>query len=216
MTPLQFETIHTPLWCELEASVALLAGGKKRRRAATTEAPLDAARFAAQYRQVCEHLALAEARAYPIYVTERLQTLVQSAHRLVYRERGNGKEQLARLLLVDFPQAVRAHHRYLAIATLLFVVPLLLAAILTWRDAGFILRVMDVSQVHQLGQMYGPSGNTLGRLRGADTDFMMFGHYIVNNIGIALRTFAGGLFGGVGSIVPLVYNGVIVGSVAGE
>ena len=43
----------------------------------------------------------------------------------------------------------------------------------------------------------------------------MFGHYIRNNIGISFQCFAGGLFGGIGSLFFLAYNGAFGGAVAG-
>jgi hypothetical protein len=46
-----------------------------------------------------------------------------------------------------------------------------------------------------------------------DSDVLMFGYYIHNNVSIAFRTFAGGILGGVGSIFFLIYNGLIVGAV---
>jgi len=213
MTPLQFETAHAPVWLELETAIAALK--KKPRRHAARAKP-DGARFAAQYRQVCEHLALAQARAYPVYLTGRLQTLVHAGHALLYRERNTGLEQLARLLLVEFPQTVRAHRHYLLLASALFVLPLLLSAALAWHQPSFILRLIDVDQVNELRQMYSPSEHALGRLRAADTDVMMFGYYILNNIGIGLRTFASGIFAGIGSIFVLVYNGTMIGGAAGH
>jgi len=44
----------------------------------------------------------------------------------------------------------------------------------------------------------------------------MFGYYIYNNISIGFRTFASGLLGGVGAIVVLVTNGIVIGTVAGH
>jgi uncharacterized membrane protein SpoIIM required for sporulation len=44
----------------------------------------------------------------------------------------------------------------------------------------------------------------------------MFGFYILNNISIGFRTFASGLFAGIGSGFVLVFNGVFIGSAAGH
>jgi len=213
MTPLQFETAHAPMWHELETAVDVLTQKHKRRAAKSKP---NGARFAAQYRLVCEHLALAEARAYPMHLTERLQNLVQAAHPLIYRDRSASRERLARLLLVDFPQAVRAHRHYLLLATALFLLPLLTAATLAWRDPSFILRLMDIGRVQDLHEMYSPAEHAIGRMRDADTDFMMFGYYIFNNVGIGLRTFASGIFGGIGSIFVLIYNGTLIGGTFGH
>ena len=63
--------------------------------------------------------------------------------------------------------------------------------------------------------MYSPSADSIGRLRTVDTDWMMFGHYIRNNIGVAFQCFAGGLFAGLGSIFFLAFNGAFGGAIAG-
>ena len=52
-------------------------------------------------------------------------------------------------------------------------------------------------------------------MRDAGDDWMMFGFYISNNIGVAFQCFASGLAAGFGSIFFLVYNGAFVGAVAG-
>jgi uncharacterized membrane protein SpoIIM required for sporulation len=59
--------------------------------------------------------------------------------------------------------------------------------------------------------MYQPDGQIV---RESDSDLMMFGFYVYNNVGIAFRTFAGGVLFGLGSIFFLVYNGLHFGAVA--
>ncbi len=44
----------------------------------------------------------------------------------------------------------------------------------------------------------------------------MFGFYIMNNIGIAFQTFASGVLLGLGSLFFLLFNGLMIGSVAGH
>jgi len=44
----------------------------------------------------------------------------------------------------------------------------------------------------------------------------MFGFYIYNNIGIAFKCFATGLFAGIGSLFMLAYNGLVLGGVSGH
>ena len=64
-------------------------------------------------------------------------------------------------------------------------------------------------------QMYSPSADSIGRTRTASTDWMMFGYYIRNNIGVAFQCFAGGLFAGLGTLFFLAYNGAFGGALAG-
>src|SRR5690606_21786138 len=61
-----------------------------------------------------------------------------------------------------------------------------------------------------------PGSEHIGRDRESDSDFMMFGYYIYNNISVAFRCFAGGLVLMLGSIISLVVNGLLLGGVAGH
>jgi len=233
MTPLQFEAAYAPLWDELQALLeraegsrprkksdkADPSGGRKARqeRSKARPAAVDGARLSVLYRRACEHLALAQARAYPIGLTQRLEQLTHRAHQLIYRrhEPGFGIGRLRRLLLVDIPQSVRAHRGYLLVATLLFVLPTLLVGWACWRDPGFVLHLMSADQVRNFDQMYGPGAEPIGKPRSAETDWQMFGYYIQHNIGIGFQCFAAGLFGGIGSAFFLVFNGLQGGAVGG-
>jgi uncharacterized membrane protein SpoIIM required for sporulation len=66
--------------------------------------------------------------------------------------------------------------------------------------------------------MYDPDAGHLGRLakRAASDDWAMFGYYIMHNIGIAFQTFASGLLFGLGSAFFLIFNGLMIGAVAGH
>jgi len=216
MTPLQFESAYRAQWDALAHAVAEIEGKAPPADAAdAVEHPLDPAQIAALYRATCEHLALARSRNYPVHLTERLDDLTARAHQIVYRPPRRGAAGLARLFLVDFPQAVRAHGACLWVATLLFTVPLVALGILTYLDPGFVLSVHDVEAVQRYDRMYDDGSEPLGRDRGADADWAMFGFYIMNNISVAFRCFAGGVFFGLGSVFFIAHNGVLAGSVAG-
>lgn len=218
MTPLQFEAAHEAVWRELEAACDASDGKNKvKRDDRSGEAPVDAthdrARFAELYRAACEHLALAQARSYPVPMIERLEAVTARGHQRIYRQSDFGLGRLGRLFLVDFPAAVRAHRLEVLIAFLVFAVPLVGVGVASYSDPGFILSVHDVQTVDQYDRMYGDGDDPVGRTAG--TDWAMFGHYIHNNVGIAFQCFAGGLFFGIGSLFVLAVNGVMAGSVAG-
>jgi uncharacterized membrane protein SpoIIM required for sporulation len=217
MTPLQFETRQRSRWDELEQALAALDQGRKAKKAsrATGPTPLDPAHLAALYRAACEDLALARARAYPVHLTTRLEDLTHRAHQVIYRRSDYGMARLKRLALVDFPESVRAHWRYMLVAGLVFALPLFLLGIATFFDPGLVLSMHDAETARQFDHMYGPGSSPLGRERGADSDWVMFGHYIKNNIGIAFKCFASGVFIGLGSLYFLAFNGAAAGSVAG-
>jgi uncharacterized membrane protein SpoIIM required for sporulation len=122
---------------------------------------------------------------------------------------------LIRMLAHDFPAAVRAHGGYVTVAALLFFAPALVLGPLVYAQPELILSVVDAETAAEFDEMYSSSADSIGRFRTVDTDWMMFGHYIRNNISVAFQCFAGGLFGGLGSIFYLAFNGAFGGAIAG-
>jgi uncharacterized membrane protein SpoIIM required for sporulation len=212
MTPLTFEALYQAEWQELEA---LLDRALKRSKPDDAAEPLRGERIAALYRRACEHLALARARAYPAYLTDRLGRLTADAHQVIYQQRDFGAAALWRIASRDFPRAVRADAAYVWIATALLAVPTLVLGVLVYFDPQLILSVVDPATAAQFEQMYSRSAESIGRARDAGGDWTMFGYYIRNNVGIAFQCFASGLAAGLGSIFFLLYNGALFGAIAG-
>lgn len=211
MTPLRFEALYDAEWAELETFLDRLTG--RRRLPAGT--PIPAARAAALYRHACEHLALARARSYPAYIVDRLERITAEGHQLIYHRREMGLARLRDLLVFEFPQAVRRHRGYVAAAAAAFLLPTVIIGLLVYARPEMILSVVSSERAAEFEQMYSPSAESIGRTREASTDWMMFGFYIRNNIGIAFQCFAGGLFAGLGSLFFLAYNGAFSGALAG-
>ena len=208
MTPLQFEQLYEKEWEELELSL-------ERHKAAPSARAISGARFTELYRHTCGHLAIARSRSYPQHLIDRLEHLTATCHQLIYQQREFGIAALVKVATNDFPAAVRAQGRYVAIATLLFVVPTLVVGFLVYAQPELILSVVDPETAAEFDSMYSSSAESIGRFRSVDTDWMMFGVYIRNNIGVAFQCFAGGLFAGLGSIFFLAFNGAFGGAIAG-
>jgi uncharacterized membrane protein SpoIIM required for sporulation len=209
MTPLLFEQMYQDEWAELEALL-------DRVRGRTTGGPTPSgARAAALYRRACEHLALARARSYPAYMIDRLERLTANAHQLIYQQHELGVARVRALIAREFPMAVRAHGTYVLVATVLFVLPTIIIGLLVYAKPELILSVVNSETAADFEQMYSPAAHSIGRTRAASTDWMMFGYYIRNNIGVAFQCFAGGLFVGLGSAFFLVVNGAFGGALAG-
>jgi uncharacterized membrane protein SpoIIM required for sporulation len=212
MTPLRFEELYQDEWAELDRFLDRQAG---RTSFAIDQSHVSAARAAALYRRACEHLALARARSYPAYVVTRLERLTSDAHQRIYRQRELGVARLIQVAMVDFPRTVRAHKWYVAAAAALFILPTLIIGVLVYFRPETILSVVSADTAAEFEQMYSPAASSIGRTREASTDWMMFGYYIRNNIGVAFQCFAGGLFAGLGTVFFLAYNGAFSGALAG-
>src|SRR5262245_38884899 len=197
MTPLSFEQLYQDDWRELEALLDRLRGRKTAAPRSST--PVSGARVAALYRRACEHLALARARSYPAYMVDRLERMTSTGHQLIYQRREFGVTKLKRLIAVEFPSAVRAHWQYVAVAAAVFLLPTFILGVLVYRRPELILSVVSSDTAASFQEMYSPNAESIGRVRTASTDWMMFGYYIRNNISVAFQCFAGGLFAGLGT-----------------
>ncbi|HJR68896.1 MAG TPA: stage II sporulation protein M [Gammaproteobacteria bacterium] len=212
MTPLSFEALYQEEWQELES---LLDRVLRRKTLVGPRSPVRPERIAALYRRTCEQLALARARSYPAYLLDRLDRLTADAHQVIYQQRELGFGVLKRIVTRDFPRAVRADARYVWLATALFALPALVLGVFVYFDPNLVLSVVDVATAAQFEQMYSESAESIGRTRTAGSDWAMFGFYIRNNVSVAFQCFASGLAAGLGSVFYLVYNGAVIGAVAG-
>ena len=211
MTPLSFEQLYEDEWRELEAMLDQVL----RLKSARESPPVPGAELAALYRRACEHLALARARSYPSYLIARLDRITGEAHQVIYYRREFGFDLIRRLISHDFPAAVRSHRSYVLAATLIFLVPTIIVGVLVYRRPELILSVVSAETAASFQEMYSPAADSIGRTREASTDWMMFGFYVRNNIGVAFQCFAGGLFAGLGTPFFLAYNGAYSGALAG-
>ncbi|ALG68191.1 stage II sporulation protein M [Beggiatoa leptomitoformis] len=212
MKQYQFEQCHEALWQQLEAD---LDKHEKWFKSGKLAQPVHID-FPKQYREVCHHLALAKDRHYTPYLIERLNSLVLRGHQQLYSSRGHFLSELMQFVGRDFPCLVRQEYRFVWMGIILLFGFMLLVTLLTiWRPE-FVYYVLSPEQVLQMEWMYDPQAERLGSERNAEGSFAMFAFYIWNNIGIGFKTFASGIFFGIGSIVPLVFNGVFFGVVTGH
>ena len=178
----------------------------------------DCSEFTGAYRQICQHLALAEARGYSSHLIERLQQLALRGHQQLYRHRSHLGARSIAFILGGFPQLVRSQWRFVLAAGLCFYGALLAMGLLVFHVPELVYSVVDPAQVQSMESMYDPEASRLGRFaeRGSSDDWVMFGFYIMNNIGIAFQTFASGLLFGIGSLFFMLFNGLMIGAVAGH
>jgi uncharacterized membrane protein SpoIIM required for sporulation len=109
---------------------------------------------------------------------------------------------------------VRAEARLLALCSALLVVPMLAMGVAVHRQPGLVYSVLAPAEVRQFEEMY-TRAPVDGEPRTAADDVGMFGFYVYNNVGLAFRTFATGLFLGVGVLAALLWNGAYFGAVGG-
>lgn len=208
-----FETLYSATWDRFETWVRVLSGDRNAKLDPDGER-LIGRQFPGMYRQICHHLSLARSRRYSLGLQQRLNQLALDGHQHLYRSRTPLHHALARFLVLEFPATFRRCWRFMLVAALLFYVPALAISAAMHYRPELIFSLMDPSDVSRFEEMFDPSNSVLGRERASDTDVLMFGYYIYNNISLGFQTFAGGLLFGLGSIFYLLYNGLYFGAVA--
>lgn len=204
-----FEQLHEHTWRTLEEMVERL---EQKSHLSTQEYQ----QFSSLFRKVCHFHALAIERQYSSYLADHLEDIVVRAQQQLYRRKSGGWSQIIRFAVNDFPQLVRQEKVAVTLATMLFVLPTLFLWISTLLAPPMVYTVIDPANVSHFESMYNPENRVLGEARDSETNWYMFGYYIRNNISVAFRTFASGLFLGVGTAFFLVYNGALFGAVAGH
>lgn len=198
----EFVRHHEPTWNELDH---LLARGRLDGNALS--------RLSALYRSVCSDLMTARAAGFGTDLIGHLDGLAARAHAALY---GHGRRRWQaglRLLLTDFPRRLRDSAPFMLAAGLLFFVPFALGLGSTLVSPRFAEAVLPASELEAMAEMY---SNSVSAGRETGTNAAMAGFYVMNNVGIAFRCFATGIFYGIGSIFFLVYNGLSIGTVVGH
>ena len=200
----EFESEHERLWLQIDEALGNPAREDNPQL------------LAEHYLNLCQHLAIAKERMYDNALVESLNKRALDLYRELYRYRAETRLNFYAFFRRDFPLAIYRHRFYILVALLVMVLPGLVGGVWSYFDDEAIYSVIDGSQVRQMESMYDPEADKIGREREADTDLFMFGYYIMNNISVAFRCFAGGLLLGIGTLFVLFFNGLLMGSIAGH
>lgn len=185
-----------------------------RRHAGAAAFPL--AELPSRFRRLCRDLALARDRQYSASLIEALHGRVLAAHQRIYGASPARRNSFLAFLAGGFPALVRQEWRCVLAAALLFFLPIavMLVALQHYPDGVYL--ILSPEQAGQYQDMYAPDAKHLGRPRSAASEWQMWGFYIANNVRIDFQCFAGGIAFGLGAVFFLVYNGLMIGSVAGH
>jgi uncharacterized membrane protein SpoIIM required for sporulation len=170
--------------------------------------------FAQQYRRICNELALARSRHYSPALIDKLNKLVQLGQQGLYKNEGISFKYLIQEFQQTFGQALYENRYYLWSALAAFWGLALVAFTWVLINPEAVYHFLDVNSVKTLESMYDPAGTVQSTARLADSDLLMFGVYIYNNIGIAFQMFAGGLLFCIGALLPLLFNSFYFGAIA--
>lgn len=216
----QFEKLYGSVWDQLDMQLSCMKGeeGIVGQQVTGNYKGHKFASFPDEYKKVCNHYALAKSRHYSPALVARLHQLILSGHQQLYKSDRSWFRQALVFIAFGFPKTLRRNARYFYLALCIFLLPATVAGYFTYHDPVMIYSIMGDRQVGSMEYMYDPQNRKPGRdmERTSETNVQMFGYYIMHNISIGFRTFAGGMLLGVGTVCSLFFNGLLLGGVSGH
>ncbi len=177
---------------------------------------LDGHKVPSRFRKICYDLSLAQYRMFGHRICDRLNGLAIRGYRQIHRKRGAFGEGAIRFFLGTFPAAFRREWRLFAVVSFVFWVPFFAMWWSADQEIEWVQALLGPESMSSIEGMYGKDADSVEHLRQEHgSNFMMFAHYINNNVGIDFRLFAGGIFFGIGTLFFLIYNGLYFGAVVG-
>ena len=162
------------------------------------------------YIEVTDHLSYAKT-FYPSSNTELyLNSLASQAHQKIYKSKRESKNRIITFWKTEFPYMFKQHHRELLIAFLVFVFFSFVGAFSAANEGDFVRSILGDAYVNM----------TLENIEKGDPmavykkmgEFNMFLGITINNIRVALMAFAYGIMLGVGTLIIMLQNGIMLGS----
>ncbi|MBV8083779.1 MAG: stage II sporulation protein M, partial [Chloroflexi bacterium] len=169
----------------------------------------DVSALARGYRRLAGDVAVAQRDFSRDMLTAQLNALAARAHMRVYQAPAGSWKRAAGFFAVGFPRRVRASWPFVALAAGLMLAPAIVAclACLISQEARDALVPAGMQEVLARGE-------TWTNIEPAARPYMttvLFTH----NIEVSFLAFAGGLLAGLGSMLALTFNGLLLGALLG-
>lgn len=200
----EFVGARAAMWAELEHLVD--AAGSSPARLG----PHGVRRLGTTYRAAAADLALARRRFPGDPIVVRLEQLVLRGRQLVYHTKP-ARSTVREFVSRGYWRRVRERPGLLLLSAACLVLPALLAGFWAWRDPGPASGL--VPDAYQSVTQPRSPGHDLGE--SVDQQSELAATIFTNNIQVAFLAFAGGMLLGLGTLYILLYNGLLLGAVAG-
>lgn len=216
MTKQRFLQQRRPAWRRFEQLL------KRQTLGSSLASAAEIAEFSKLFRELSNDLAVIQSRDWGQGLGSYLNDLVARGHHTLYRATPGGSRQFITFVMQGFPRLFRANAGYFAVAVLLFFAPLGITWAVVQNDSTVALRIVPAEQLEMYDEMYSQekSSSEENHVDAVEGEFgeqraAMAGFYVQHNVGIALQCFSRGILLGLGTIYTLLFNGIVIGGVAG-
>ena len=206
MTEQSFVQRRSRVWNDF---AALVRGNKRQLKNGAVS-------FIHSFRELTQDLNTAKANGFDPAIIEQLNALVNEGNQILYSQHVWPLKTFINFIIKTFPQKIRLHWKGILIVSFLFYGIAFFFGILCIFFPNISRELVSAEILKQIEDMYNPENSHYLTPRNITNDADMFGYYIYNNISIAFRTFAGGIFAGIGSLFFLCFNAGFFGIIAGH
>lgn len=162
------------------------------------------------YIEVTDHLSYAKT-FYPKSNTEfYLNALASQAHQKIYKTKRESKNRIVSFWKIEFPGMFHEHHRELLISFLVFSFFVLVGAFSSANEGDFVRSILGNSYINMTLENI-EKGDPMAVYK-QQGEFNMFLGITINNIKVAVYAFAFGIFLGIGTLMIMLQNGIMLGS----
>lgn len=199
----QFIQNYRNEWQRLEQFINQLQKSKRNLESNTIK------EFHQSYLKVSQSLSYSQTYFPEEDVTYYLNELVAKAHNLLYRDKISSRTQLKHFFSQTFIKLLLEQRNAVYVAFFLF---------LFGGVAGYVSVLIDPLHIHtilpaEIAQNVNPE--RIGASEGVTGSSFISASIMTNNIQVAFLAFAGGITFGLLTVYVLIYNGILVGALAG-
>lgn len=143
-------------------------------------------------------------------VSKYLNTEATKRYLSIYENKRQQKSRIVQLFVRDLPLIIAKHHFTLLISFILFVFFVAIGFFSAKNDDTFVRQILGDNYVDMTERNI-KAGMPFG-VYGYGNELLSFLYIYINNMIVALRSFAGGILLGIPTVIILIKNGIMVGA----
>ncbi|UII76359.1 stage II sporulation protein M [Flagellimonas sp. HMM57] len=162
------------------------------------------------YIEITDHLSYAKTFYKGSNTEFYLNSLASQAHQKIYKTKRESKNRIITFWKTEFPSMFYHHHRELLISFLVFTFFVTVGAFSAANEGNFVRSILGNGYVNMTLENI-EKGDPMAVYK-QQGEFNMFLGITINNIKVAIYAFAFGIFLGIGTLMVMLQNGIMLGS----
>lgn len=162
------------------------------------------------YIQLMNDLAYAQTYYSKSKTTVYLNHLAAQTYQKIYKTKRLEENRLKYFFTTEVPLLLHQYRNYLYFSFFVFSICIFIGTVSTKYDLGFVRLILGDSYVNETLDNI-KSGDSMAVYKSGNS-FSSFILITINNLYVGLRMFMYGIFGGIGTLVFMFYNGIMLGS----